>query len=500
MKQDFSPDSFPAHENIHVKRLKDQLVTQQEQFDNFLRENAKERLWIFNKFILKIEENKVGLGGFHKKLCEFIEEERKMKKLCLLPRGHLKSTLITIGYSTQQIIKNPNIRILILNATWQLSVDFLSEIKRNLTASPELLRLYGNVAENPLEWSADRITIQRDDTNIKGPTVWAAGIESNLTGSHPDLIIMDDVVSRENTSSLDQIDKIKLRYKDALDLLEPGGQLIIIGTRWTYNDFYSWIMEKNERHRNFLIMVKKAYIGDLQTGDQFQSLWPEKFTRNELLERKQEKGPYEFFAQYMNDPVAEEDADFKKDWFQYYDPEDYRGARMNTVMAVDPAIAEKKSSDYTAIGVYGADQFQNHFVKDLYRGHWKIDKIVEAIFYVYSLHHPKAIILETISYQKALSYILQLEMRKRGIMLPILEKAYHDRTKEERIKALQPLYATKKVFHNKGLALNPYFEEELLQFPRSNHDDLIDTFAMSLDYLIPPLQKTRERFQRHYLY
>lgn len=487
-------------DNKYVRELQEQLLKNLELQNTLLREEAKNKLFIFNKFVLDVEKGKQPLSNFHRDLCRFIEEEKRMKKLCLLPRGHLKSTLITIGYSTQQIIKNPNIRILILNATWQVAVDFLTEIKRNLTQSENLLRLYGDVTQNNTEWSQDRITLARTDTNIKGPTVWATGIDSNLTGTHPDIIIMDDVVSRENTQTIEQIDKVKLRYRDALDLLEPGGQLIIIGTRWTYNDFYSWIIEKQSENKNFLTMIKRSYIGDLKQGNDFAALWPEKFTREELLERLQEKGPYEFHAQYNNDPVSEENADFKREWFQYYDPEEYRGARMNTVMTIDPAISEKKSADYTAIGVFAADQFQNHFIKDLYRGHWKVDKIVEAIFYVYSLHHPQAIVLETIAYQKALAYILQLEMRKRGIFLPIVEKAYHDRTKEERIRALQPLYASKKVFHNKNLSLNRYLEEELLQFPKGAHDDLADVFAMALDQLVPPPVHRRERYHQRYLY
>lgn len=487
-------------DNKHILALQEQIRKNLAFRDQVLREKSVDNLWVFNRYILDVERDKQPLGTFHKELCQFVEEEKTVKKLGLLPRGHLKTTLTTIGYLTQQIVKNPNVRILILSGTWQLAVDSLSEIKRHITANQNILRIWGNLAEGNTEWSQDRITLTRTNHNVKGPTVWAAGIESNLIGSHPDIIVMDDIVTRENTETLEQIDKVKLRYKDALDLLEPRGQLIIIGTRYTYNDFYSWIIEKNEKNNNFRIMKKRAFIGDMQTGQDFQALWPEKFTREELLERLQEKGPYEFYSQYCNEPTSAEDADFKKEWFNYYDPEEYRGAKMHTVMCVDPAISEKKSADYTAIGVFAADQWQNHFVKDLFRGHWKVDKIIDAIFYVYNLHHPQAIVLETIAYQKALSYILQLEMQKRGVFLPIIEKQYHDRTKEERIRALQPLYAAGKVYHQKDLSLTRYFEEELLQFPRGAHDDMIDTFAMSLDHLVPPMQRKSNRYHSKYLY
>lgn len=488
--------------NKYNQALIDQITQQQAAYDMLLKQRAKEELFIFNRYILQMEKGKDKLAAVHRELCEFIENDKRKKKLLLIPRGHLKSTLITIGYATQQIVKNPNIRILILNATWQLAVDFLTEIKRNLQESPELIRLYGSLAEGAPEWSSDRILIKRTDMNIKGPTVWAAGIDSNLTGSHPDLIIMDDVVSRDNTQTIEQIEKVKLRYKDALDLLEPTGQMIVIGTRWTHNDFYSWILDRdNPVNKNFQTLLKRAYAGNLETGQDFRALWPEKFTRDVLLDRRNEKGMYEFSAQYMNNPVSDEEATFHKSDFQYYDLEEYRYSKMNTVMALDPAISLKKQADYTAIGVFGADQFANFFIKDLARGHWKPSQIIDAIFILAELWHPSAIIVETIGYQKALAYALQLEMQKRGRYLPIVEKQYHDRTKEERIKQLQPLYQAKKVFHRKDTILTPYFEEELLHFPRGAHDDMIDTFAMALDILVPPKQNsTRQRYNRRYLY
>lgn len=40
------------------------------------------------------------------------------RKLFLMPRGHLKSSVITVGWAIQQVLIDPNIRILITNAVW----------------------------------------------------------------------------------------------------------------------------------------------------------------------------------------------------------------------------------------------------------------------------------------------------------------------------------------------------------------------------------------------
>lgn len=488
--------------NKNIKQMQELLIEGRAKQNALIYQLAKEQLFIFNMFVLEVEKDKMPLGEFHHQLCNFVQDNKHKKKLILIPRGHLKSTLITIGYSTQQIINNPNVRILILNATWQLAVDFLTEIKNNLTKNEKLIELYGELAQNPTEWAQDRITIQRSASNIKGPTVWASGIDGNLTGSHPDLIIMDDVVSRDNTQTIEQIEKVKLRYKDALDLLEPGGQLIVIGTRYTYADFYSWILDPDEGiKQSYDIMIKRAYEGDLKNPETFSALWPAKFNQKELKTRLREKGSYEFNAQYMNDPVTEETANFKRGDFQYYNPEDYRGAKWQTIMTIDPALSLKKEADFTAMGVFSVDQFTNIFVRDLTRGHWKPSQIIDMMFYVYELYHPTSIVLETVAYQKALAYSLQDEMRRRGKFLPIIEQNYHEKSKVERIKGLQPLYQNKKVFHRKELSLNNYLEEELLKFPYGRRDDLIDCFSMGLDYFVAPARpRVSRRYHAKYLY
>ena len=472
-------------------------------YDKVVKAKGLEDLFIFNKYVLDVEQGKQKLGKFHKELCHFVTDDIKRKKLILMPRGHLKSTLVTIGYSLQRIVQNPNVRILILNATYQLATDFLTEIKRHLQQNQYLRELYPEIAESadaPTEWSQDRITLQRTDHNIKGPTVWASGVESNLVGSHPDLIIMDDVVNRDNTSTREQIEKVILRYKDALDLLEPGGSLIVVGTRWVEADMYSWLMDKDSGIRqSYDIMIKKSYTGDLLTGEDFQALWPEKFSLKELQDRQREKGWYEFSAQYQNNPIPQEDADFKKEWFQYYDIEEYRGQNVKTVMSIDPAISLDKDADYTAITVWAVDGFGNIFNRDIARGHWKPNQIIDQIFNLYELWHPEMVLLETVAYQKALAYSLREEMQTRRRFLPIVEIKQQEKSKDQRIRGLQPLYMNKKMFHRKQLPLTSYLEEELLAFPRSKHDDLIDSLSMTLDYLIKPRQKVN-RYKHQYLY
>jgi len=123
--------------NIRISRdeLEQEYIRSLEVGNQLIKTKAASNLYLFNKYVLGVTEGtgRQKLGGFHKDLCTFVQNNRKRKKLILVPRGHLKSTLVTIGYSLFRIVEDPNIRILILNATWQMAVDFLKEIKDHLT-------------------------------------------------------------------------------------------------------------------------------------------------------------------------------------------------------------------------------------------------------------------------------------------------------------------------------------------------------------------------------
>ena len=87
---------------------------------------------------------------------ELLLRKPSRKKALLLPRGHLKSTLVTVAYSIQQIIKNPNVRILIANQVWDMSRAFMREIKAQLEGS-QLKYLFGEFTSP--KWNEDLLVV-----------------------------------------------------------------------------------------------------------------------------------------------------------------------------------------------------------------------------------------------------------------------------------------------------------------------------------------------------
>lgn len=311
----------------------------------------------------------------------------------------------------------------------------------------------------------------------KEATVTAYGMGGNLVSQHYDLVIMDDIVARENIGTKEQRDKTLLFYKDSMDLLEPDGKVIVIGTTWHEQDLYSWIMdEDNEASRDFDIYVKPAYQGNYREG---KIAFPEKFNWEVLDELKRQKGPSEFSAQYLLDPIPEETAVFKSHYFQKYESWEIRGKNLNKFMAVDPAISEQKSADYSAIVVVGVDEFNNWYIVDLFMERCGVERLIGEIFHYANKHKPMEIALEMEAYAKSLQYFMSEEMKRRGQFLPLNEvrSTRMGNDKEYRIKSLEPRYFNGMIYHDKDDPHTMDLEEQLRTFPRGRHDDLIDALA-----------------------
>lgn len=467
-------------------------------------------LFEFNKTILQVEggPNSVPLTLFHKELCDFVMKPDPKKKLILIPRGHLKSTLVTVGYSLLRIAQDPSVRILIANATYDMATSFLNQIKHHLKDNQVFRDYYGDLSTNPDKWAENMISIGRKRTfGRKEATITTYGIGGNLVSQHYDVIIMDDIVNRDLINTSEQIQKTILFYKDALDLLEPGGILIAIGTRWSDNDLYGWLMDKGnpeQTYKSFDIMVRQAYQGNLETEEGLSILFPEKYTRNVLITLKTEKGPYEFSSQYMNDPVPQEAAKFKIDWMKQILEDELRVREINYFTMVDPAIGQLKDSDNTAMVTVGVDQWNNWFIVNIIWGKMLPNEIVDMIFYNWEQYQPRKIGIEMTAYQKSLQYSIIDEMRHRNVFLPVVElKA--DRSKFERIEGLVPRYANGGIYHLTQCPFREELEDELMRFPRGKHDDIIDALAYGMQICYPSRglkPKFREPEDRHvrYLY
>lgn len=81
-----------------------------EHYTSLLKQLVLDDFWEFSNEIIGWKDLYEPL---HKPLCDFVQNNPDKKKLILLPRGHLKSSVVTVGYPLWRIARNPKERILI---------------------------------------------------------------------------------------------------------------------------------------------------------------------------------------------------------------------------------------------------------------------------------------------------------------------------------------------------------------------------------------------------
>lgn len=178
-------------------------------------------------------------------------------KLILMPRGHLKSSLVTIGWTVQQLLRNPNLRILIRNAVWDQARRFLWQTQGYLEDG-KLPMVFGRFKTPQSIWTKEEIIIAQRKENKASPSIMTAGLETSLTGLHFDIIVDDDLVNDKNTATKEQIQKVIDVYNDSFNLLDRGGKHIVVGTRWSSHDLYNHILNTDTDSVNGLPILKEG--------------------------------------------------------------------------------------------------------------------------------------------------------------------------------------------------------------------------------------------------
>lgn len=174
----------------------------------------------------------------HKEAVRTLESNAK-KKIVVLPRGSFKSSLGSVAYPIWRLMKDPNLTILLDSEIYTNSKNFLREIKGHF-ASKAFMTFFGN--QIGPKWDEGEIIISSRTRNRKEASITVGGIETTKVGQHYDLIIGDDYNSSQNSDSPEKCQKVIDHFKYNLNILNPGGEYLIIGTRYAELDVIGFLL------------------------------------------------------------------------------------------------------------------------------------------------------------------------------------------------------------------------------------------------------------------
>lgn len=174
----------------------------------------------------------------HGDMIRILESPTK-RKMIIMPRGSLKSSLGIVAYAIFLLLRNPNERILIDSELYTNSKNFLREIKQHLE-SPDLELLYGKFKSST--WNESEVIISQRTRAYKEASITVGGIGTQKTGQHYSVILGDDYSSPSNTNNAENAHKVVSHYRYNTSVLEPDGKYVIIGTRYSELDLIGHIL------------------------------------------------------------------------------------------------------------------------------------------------------------------------------------------------------------------------------------------------------------------
>lgn len=315
------------------------------------------------------------------------------------------------------------------------------------------------------------------------------GANQNLRGEkfqhfRPDLIILDDIESKEAVRSEDQRSKLMDWFNADIIPLGKDARIFVMGTILHEDSLLNNLINnppiEPDTGKNWVTMKFAV------TDDQGRSNWPEKYSdtwienkRKSLIQQGQQST---WDNEYMNESVSRASRVFDPRQLRYFNEAQMQAALMagmDKLLLVDPGIKTEDKHDPTAIGLFAKDPLGNLWCLDLDHGKFRKSEILSRIEAMYIKWSPRQLFVEGVQGQ---NYLIQdLEDGNYGSGYPMNVEEIDPKQvrmgKITRIENLEPRFTSRQILvpYNATWLLD--FQAELVSFPKGKHDDILDLFA-----------------------
>lgn len=442
-------------------------------------------------------DGKAESADFHKECWELCTGPDRFVAIAA-PRGHAKSSAITLGYGLATLLFRERKFMLLVSDTESQAVQFLSLFKSELQENQDLIDLFGlkrdekGLVKFQKDSEADIIVEFEDGHKFR---IIAKGSEQKLrgliwNGTRPDIIMCDDIENDELVMNKERRDKMRRWFKNALlPCRADHGIVRMVGTVLHMDSLLESFMP-NMSDKYTIVEPLRTYSTRktmwksikyrAHTDDFSELLWPSKKSKAEfqmLLDEARRDGMLDGYSQeYLNIPLDESTSFFRRQDFIPMSKAD-KDSLKNIYITADLAISEKETADYSVFIIGGMDEHRNLHIIDIVRDRLDGREIVDTILFLEKAYKPVAFGVEEMQVSKAIGPFLHEEMIKYNVFPNIIKLKTGNKDKMFRARSIQARMRAHGVKFDKDADWYPKFEDELLTFPRNRHDDQVDSFA-----------------------
>jgi predicted phage terminase large subunit-like protein len=468
----------------------------------------------------------VPFSRMHKEMFNLLAEMTKNRKARLAiaaPRGHAKSTIVSLVYVLWCVLYLKERLILIASNTQEQAITLLKDIKHQLKNNPLIVSDFPEICrgKKPKPWRNNRIQLPN------GAMICAYGLGQSPRGikndkDRPGLIIADDLEDKEQAESEEQRDKLMSWFKATLlKTGHPDTNVVVIGTILHHDSLLAELVDRDRSPGWNGIKYKavEKFSSNPQLWEKWASifrsledyegstgpeaarsyfevncqqmlegtevLWPEWDSYYDLMVMRENEGIRSFQSEKQNEPIDPQQCIFKEEDFVFWD-DDYRDVQHLIQSlngngcfygACDPSLGKSTRGDYTAIVILLRDDKRGiNYVIAADLLHCSPNQTIERITEYAKMYKFEKFAIESNNFQELMVDDLQRRIVAHGRRLPIHEITSRS-NKQSRIASLEPYIKQGNIrFCRKHRQLL----NQLTQFPLAKNDDGPDALEMAI--------------------
>lgn len=427
---------------------------------------------------------------FHKDVWETLETPNVTFVDLEMFRGSAKTTLLRL-FTSKRIAFGISRTILFVSASEGHSIKSIKWLKKQVEYNTQWAQTFQ--LTKGATWTNEWIEIQHgiDEVPINvlalGITGQTRGI--NIEDYRPDLIIVDDPCTEENTATAEQREKIINLFFGALakSLVPksecPSALMALLQTPLNSADLIS-LCKKDPQ------FVSHTFGCFDERGE---SRWPERWSKETLLADKAAHIARNQLPLWMREMectlIADELCSFRVEWLQFWTvlPEG-----MVTYLAIDPTPPAKDGDkgnitskhDYCALVVVGYHMGKVYLCEYYQAKGLNPDEVGAEFFRLIHKWRPMQVGVESVNYQRTLAWFLRKEMAGRNHYVYVTE-VNDKRGKNLRIRQSLTGRASNGMFFVN--AEHADFIDQFARHPNITHDDLLDAVSLAICLINPAL-------------
>ena len=460
--------------------------------DTYINLRARDDFLTFVKVFAPTLVSDFKMGRHIKLLCSKLQGvvDGDIKRLMVfLPPRSSKSLICSKLFPAWYIGNFSNHEIMSVSHSDQLASDFGRTV-RDIVNTEKFQRIFKGVALR-----SDVKAAGKWKTNKNG-SYYAAGVRSQVAGRGANIALLDDVMSEEDSFSQTGRKYIKEWYPAGLRTrLMPNGSIIIINTRYHYDDLCGWLLkqEKTAEQSTYpweVISIpawlneEAAELLDLPVGSSYFPEWKsDEILRIDEQEIRASNGARYWNSLYMQDPSPDDGGIIKKKYIQWWEYEDPPECQF-IIQTYDTAFSTSRTADYSVIQTWGIfHDYEEDYGHSSHlillgntRGRYEYPELRRIAQELYRDFRPDVCIIE----RKASGQSLIQDMRRAG--LPVLDYL-PDKDKVARVYASTPMMEAGRVWLPKNKIWADDLFSECMSFPNGSHDDQVDCLTMAIHYM-----------------